>query len=188
MTPSGDGVVLVGLPGSGKSAVGRQLARLIGRRFVDTDDVVEELTGLTAAEHNIRSGDAGFRAVERHAIAVACRDRGTILATGGGSVIARSNRELLWRHGTVVWIDVPPAVLVERLRADPTPRPALQPYTVERFERLAVERAPYYRAADVWTYGSGAPPELAESLAARLQGPMRIARGEIATTLEAPPG
>ena len=54
----GDGVVLVGLPGSGKSAVGRRLAARLGREYVDTDDVVEQQTGLTAAEHNRRSGDA----------------------------------------------------------------------------------------------------------------------------------
>ena len=79
--------MLVGLPGSGKSGVGRYLAALLSRAFIDTDDLVEELTGLCAAEHNLRSCDAGFRAVEEDAIEHSCRHRGAGIATGCGSVI-----------------------------------------------------------------------------------------------------
>ncbi len=186
MTAPGTGVVLIGLPASGKSAVGRHLARLFGRAFVDTDEVVERMTGLTAAEHNIRSGDAGFRRVELDAVAEACRVPGTIIATGGGSVIARVNRQRLWRHGTVVWLDVPADVLVERLRADAIPRPALQPYSVERMEQLAEQRARFYRAADVWLDGRTDPRASAEHLAELLRAPMSVARGALGEAWEAP--
>ena len=178
----GDGIVLVGLPGTGKSAVGRRLAAALGRDFVDTDELVQQRTGLSAAEHNLRSGDAGFRAVEREAIPEACQRPGTIIATGGGAVIEAANRALLWCHGTVIWIAVPSPVLVERLKADPIPRPNLQPYRVERIDELLAAREPFYRAADIWIDGQDDPERLAARLVTLLTGPIGVARGVAGTT------
>lgn len=181
----GDGIVLIGLPGTGKSAIGRRVAAALGRDFVDTDELVEQRTGLSAAEHNLRGGDAGFRAVERQAIPEACQRPGTVIATGGGAVIEPANRALLWRHGTVVWIRVRSSVLVERLRADPVPRPNLQPYRVERIDELLAAREPFYRAADVWIEGEDDPKRLAAYVVMLLTRPIRVARGEAGTVAPA---
>ena len=160
--------MLVGLPGTGKSAVGRPLASALGRDFVDTDEVVEQQTGLSAPEHNRRSGDAGFRAVELDAVREACTRDGAVIATGGGAVIDPRNRERLWAHGTVVWIRVSPETLVRRLEADPVPRPMLQPYGVERMRELAAQRRAFYEAADVWVDGERDASLIAEELTAQL--------------------
>ena len=185
MRAADSGVVLIGLPGSGKTSIGRHLAAMLGRTFVDTDDLVQRLTGLSAAEHNLRSGEAGFRAVETDAVRAACRERGSVIATGGGSVILRSNREVLWAHGTVVWVRVPSSVLVERLGVDPVPRPMLQPYGVERMDELLAQRTRYYRAADIWIDGTPAPQAVARELHRLLVFGMPVARGAIAETLDA---
>ena len=183
------GVVLVGLPGAGKSAVGSELALRLGREFIDTDDLVERMTGRSAAQHNIVGGEAAFRAVERDAVEEACRHAGAVIATGGGSVIDPRNRELLWRHGTVAWLDVPVATLVARLSTHSVPRPMLQPYRAEKMEELYAARREFYQAADVWLDGSLPAEQLAASLVKVLTGAVRVARfpGAMTTVVGATP-
>jgi len=146
-----DGVVLVGLSGSGKSTIGRSLARVLGRPFVDTDELIaREGPGEGDAGARLRSlGEATFRAAETRAIGQAVAVGGAVVATGGGALDDPLNRWRLWEHGDVVWLDAPDAALLERVAGDPVKRPLLETDPVEAMAILRVQREPFYRAADV---------------------------------------
>ena len=121
-------ITLVGLPGSGKSAVGRRLAHRHGATFVDLDDVIEKTAGRSIPEIFAERGEPGFRALERQAVIdLGPADRGpavrTVVATGGGAVVDPRNRWDLYRGRAAVWLDVRPEVLAQRLRRSPTVRP-----------------------------------------------------------------
>jgi shikimate kinase/3-dehydroquinate synthase len=123
-------VVLVGLPGSGKSAVGRRLAHRHGATFVDLDDVIEKTAGQAIPTIFAERGEAGFRALERQAVDdLGPADRGPgvrlVVATGGGAVIDPRNRWSLYRGRVPVWLDVRPEVLAQRLRRSPNVRPLI---------------------------------------------------------------
>jgi shikimate kinase len=98
-------VFLVGPMGSGKTAVGRQLARRLGLPFLDSDAEIESRTGVDIAYIFEREGEAGFRARERDVIDALTREPGVVLATGGGAILMPENRERLAARGTVVFLD-----------------------------------------------------------------------------------
>jgi shikimate kinase len=122
-----DGIVLVGMPGSGKSSVGRIVAERLRRPFLDTDEIAARRLGMPVAAYIERHGAAQYRAVEAEAVAEACATPGAVISTGGGAVLDPLNRWALWHHGTVAWLDLPVDVLVARLQADDVPRPTLMP-------------------------------------------------------------
>ena len=123
-------VVLVGLPGSGKSAVGRRLAHRHGADFVDLDDTIEKAAGATIPEIFASRGEEAFRALEREAVAaLGPADPGpavrAVVATGGGAVVDPRNRWALYRGRVPIWLDVRPEVLAQRLRRSPSVRPLI---------------------------------------------------------------
>ncbi len=123
-------VVLVGLPGSGKSAVGRRLAHRHGATFVDLDATIEKAAGRPIPEIFAEAGEAAFRALERRAVEdLGPPDTGpeirTVVATGGGAVVEPRNRWALYRHRVPIWLDVRPEVLAQRLRRSPNVRPLI---------------------------------------------------------------
>ncbi len=123
-------VVLVGLPGSGKSAVGRRLTARHDARFIDLDETIENAAGQRIAEIFASEGETGFRARERDAIvALGPPSRSPrierVIATGGGAVVDPRNRWRLYRGRRVVWLDGAPEALAQRLRHSPNPRPLL---------------------------------------------------------------
>ena len=81
-----DGIVLVGMPASGKSSVGRILAQRLGRPFVDTDELVAQRLGMPVPAYLERHGEPAFRAAEADAVAAACSVDGAVIAAGGGAV------------------------------------------------------------------------------------------------------
>ena len=101
--PSGPLVVLVGPPGSGKTSVGRALARLTGRTFRDTDKDIETTAGRPIPDIFVTDGEPVFRAMEREAVAKALIEHDGVLALGGGSILAEQTRTLLMSH-TVVFL------------------------------------------------------------------------------------
>lgn len=149
MPEPGTGVVLVGMPGSGKSTVGRLVAQALGREFVDTDALFEARHGVPVPAYLTEHGEPAFRAAESAVVAEACAGRGAVIGVGGGAVLDPLNRWALWHHGTVAWLDVRPEALVARLGRDPVERPTLWPYTAEKLAAVLDARAPFYRAADV---------------------------------------
>jgi shikimate kinase/3-dehydroquinate synthase len=146
-------LVLVGLPGSGKTAIGRRLARRHGGFFVDLDEAIEAAAGRSIPDIFAAEGETGFRARERAAVAALgapdTRPELTrVIATGGGAPIDPRNRWRLYRGRVAAWLDGSPEVLARRLRHSPNARPLLQGRDpVATIRRLAVSRARFYGAA-----------------------------------------
>lgn len=139
-------VILVGMMGAGKTTVGRRLAARSGRRFIDTDRVLEERCGVTISTIFELEGEPGFRRRERALLAELVSSTGSVLATGGGAVLDEGNRRLLRDGGFVVYLKASAADLWLRLRRDRT-RPLLQtPDPRGQIERLLIERDPLYRS------------------------------------------
>jgi shikimate kinase len=139
-------IVLVGLMGSGKTTVGKRLAALLGRPFVDADDALEERAGRSIADIFATDGEDAFRQLETSLLEeLLDREDEPVIATGGGVVTRAPNRELLTGHpATVVWLDGSPAFLASRLQHQ-THRPLLVDADPrEVLTRLHAERAPLY--------------------------------------------
>lgn len=109
-------IFLVGPMGSGKTAVGKNLARRLGLRFVDSDAEIEARMGVDIPYIFEREGEAGFRARERDVIDALTRQAGIVLATGGGAILRPENRERLAARGTVVYLETSVRQQVERTR------------------------------------------------------------------------
>ena len=146
-------VILVGLPGSGKSAVGRRLAHRHGATFVDLDDVIEKANGRSIPEIFAERGEVAFRALERTAVedlGPADPDPGVqrVVATGGGAVVDPRNRWHLYRGRLPIWLDARPEVLAQRLRRSPNVRPLIAGRDpIGTIRSLARDRERFYSAA-----------------------------------------
>lgn len=140
------GLFLVGPMGAGKSAIGRELARVLDRPFFDSDLVIQERTGADIGFIFDREGEAGFRARERQVIDELTSIPDAVVATGGGAVLDAGNRDVLASRGTVVYLFTSVEHQLARTRAGKT-RPLLE--TADPAGRLAAlyaERDPLYRA------------------------------------------
>jgi len=143
------GVVLVGFMGSGKSSVGRELARRFGVPFVDVDAWIESATGCRVRDLFAREGEAAFREREKAALREVLSVKGCVVATGGGAFVDEENRVLLRSYAPVVYLDAAVETLLERLAAD-LGRPLLRGGDREEVVReLLSRRVPGYRTADV---------------------------------------
>ena len=98
-------IVIIGMPGSGKTAVSTMLAERLGRKIFDTDTIVSEKAGMTIPEIFAAQGEAGFRKLETEATAEVGKLSGNIISTGGGVVTVADNYELLHQNGVIVWIE-----------------------------------------------------------------------------------
>lgn len=125
---------LVGLPGAGKSTLGRQLARRLRKPFVDADTELEKRLGVSIATIFEIEGESGFRDREQDVIADLTAMEGVVLSTGGGAVIRPDNRVRLRDNGTVIYLHAEPVTLWARLRHSRN-RPLLQ--TADPLARLA---------------------------------------------------
>ena len=135
---------LIGPMGSGKSAVGRQLARLLHLDFIDSDDEIESRTGVDIAFIFEKEGEAGFRKREAAVIDELSLRSGVVLATGGGAVIEPANRSALGARGYVVYLKTSVDQQVARTRKG-RERPLLENTDPrETLERLMLEREPMY--------------------------------------------
>ena len=142
--------MLVGMMGSGKTAVGRRLARRLGWRYLDSDEQVEACTGRSVPEIFAAGGEAAFRREETRALGVAlATDEPVVVSVAGGAVLAACNRDRLRRDATVVWLRARPATLAGRV-GDGAGRPLLSPDPAAAISRLDAERRPFYaEVADV---------------------------------------
>jgi shikimate kinase len=150
-------IALVGLPGSGKSTIGRQLARRLGLSALDTDHVIEQRLGCSIREYFEREGEASFRDVEQAVIDDVTQSHNGILSTGGGSVLRLANREYLRSRCHVVYLRSSPEEIFRRLRHD-MQRPLLQvddPLT--RLRDLYDIRDPLYRETAHFVVETGRP-------------------------------
>lgn len=131
--------------GAGKTTVGRQVAKRLGRPFFDSDHEIVARTGVPIPTIFEIEGEDGFRRREAQTIAELSASQGIVLATGGGVVLSPENRRRLRDTGWVVYLNVPPAMLYERTRHDRN-RPLLQVADpLLRLEELYAIRDPLYR-------------------------------------------
>jgi shikimate kinase len=150
-------VSLIGLPGSGKSTVGRQLARRLQLPFVDSDHAIEERLGCTIREYFEREGEERFRDVEASVLDELSQHERGILSTGGGSVLRPANRKNLRERGQVVYLKSSPDELFRRLRHDVN-RPLLQVADpLSRLRDLYAVRDPLYRETAHFLIETGRP-------------------------------
>ena len=149
-------IFLIGMMGAGKTTIGSQLARKLKLRFVDTDHEIEARTGVHIPLIFEIEGEAGFRKREAQVLAALTQEDGLVLATGGGVVLDAQNRANLSDRGLVVYLDLSPEVLWERLRQDKK-RPLLQVADpLKRLREIYAERDPLYReVADIIIEGGG---------------------------------
>jgi shikimate kinase len=145
----GRSLYLVGMMGSGKTSTGRPLAERLGYGFVDADAVIEQAAGCSIAEIFQRDGEAGFRSLESQVLNAISQRHSLVVATGGGVVTQPENWGVL-HSGIVIWLDVVPDQLMQRLKADSTVRPLLQTADPEAdLNALLNERRPLYGEADL---------------------------------------
>ena len=99
-------IFLIGLPGSGKSAVGQEVARILGWNFLDTDDLLAQRMGMPTGEVLVKYGEERFRQIETEVLVDASEQECVVVATGGGIVIAEANRTFMREHGLVIYLRV----------------------------------------------------------------------------------
>ena len=158
--------------GAGKTTVGRLLARRLKRSFYDSDEEIERRCGVRVPVIFDIEGEAGFRARETQVIAELCALDNTVLATGGGVVLAEENRRIIAARGIVVYLHARPPHLWQRVRHDRN-RPLLATADPQKkLEELYAERDPLYReVADlVVDTGKQSVQMLAKDLLTRLEG------------------
>lgn len=143
-------IFLVGPMGSGKSTIGRQLAKALKRPFFDSDKEIEKRTGVTISWIFEMEGEEGFRAREKQVIAELSAKENIVLATGGGAVLAEDNRNLLRSRGKVVYLSSSIEQLYRRTSKDKS-RPLLQTDNPkQKIAQLLEQRDPLYKSvADV---------------------------------------
>lgn len=152
-------VGLVGMPGGGKSTVGRQLARRLGVEFFDTDAVLEQRMGMPIRSFFEAHGEDAFRDLETEALrgVLVGASGSRVFATGGGCVLREANRKLLREHAKVVYLHSTPEELHRRLRHD-TQRPLLQVKDpMARLRELYSHRDPLYREVAHFVVETGRP-------------------------------
>jgi shikimate kinase len=140
-------IYLVGARASGKTTIGRALAKALGYAFVDTDHYLTETSGMTVAEVVAAEGWEGFRRRESDALH-AVSAPGTVVATGGGMVLSGANREYMREHGTVFYLEVPVEIMAERLGNDPnaSQRPTLTGRSIiEEIKEVFASREALYQ-------------------------------------------
>lgn len=150
-------IIFVGLPGSGKTTIGRQLARRLDLPFVDSDHVIEHQLGCSIREFFAREGEDIFRDVEQQVLDDLTRTHHGVIATGGGAVLRESNRRHLHDRGQVVYLRSAPEDVYRRVRHDKA-RPLLQvDDPLARLRALFEARDPLYREAAHFVIETGRP-------------------------------
>jgi shikimate kinase len=164
-------VVLVGMMGAGKTAVGTALARILGVPFLDSDGEIEHAANMSISEIFARDGEEFFRRKETQVIERLLHGRPGILSTGGGAFMRDENRQLIHDHGVAVWLKASLDVLWSRVRHKDT-RPLLRtPDPYGTLKALAEAREPVYALANVVIESAAdqAVEDMAQKVLAALQ-------------------
>lgn len=151
-------LVLIGMPGCGKSGLGRILANRLGMNFADTDRMIEASEGKRISEIFAQNGQEYFRDRETFWITNAAEQDNTVIATGGGAVLREENRRVLRERGVVFFIDRPPELILASADLDDRPLLAGDP---ERIHRLYAERIELYLACADFRVKNERTPEQA---------------------------
>lgn len=142
-------IVMVGMMGAGKTAVGRALAARLGVPFLDSDEQIVEAANMSIAEIFERDGEAFFRAKESQIIERLLREEKGVLSTGGGAFLAEANRRMISEIGVSVWLNADLKLLWSRVKHKDT-RPLLRtPDPRATLKEIYDARVPYYSKADI---------------------------------------
>ena len=166
-------VVLVGFMGSGKTSVGRVLARRLCYRFEDMDRRIEERTGRAVADIFREEGEEAFREMEREEAQALASLPGRVVATGGGAFTRPATRALLQEGALTVWLRCDLERILARVPADGS-RPLAGNRDIMR--ALLADREPSYGMADVTVEATGTPEEVADRIVALVRGRRSPAR------------
>jgi shikimate kinase len=158
-------IILIGMMGSGKTTIGRRLARDIGADFLDLDREIERRNGVTVSTIFEIEGESGFRSREIQLLAELSQDVGKVMATGGGAVLSPLNRARLMASGSVIYLHAKPGLLYSRTRNDKS-RPMIQVADpLARITQLVEQRTPLYReVADVVIEASNDMSEIVDQI------------------------
>ena len=182
-------LALVGMPGGGKSTVGRHVARHLKRRFFDADAEIERRIGCPIRVFFEREGEPRFRDIEQDVLAELAGVPDAVLATGGGAVLREANRHALRERSTVVYLRSSPEELFRRLRHD-THRPLLQVADpLRKLRELFAERDPLYRETAHFVIETGRPsvPTLVNMILMQLELAGLLDAGQVPSPVEARP-
>lgn len=142
-------MVLTGFMGTGKTYVGRVLAKKLGTTFIDTDTLIEKDAGMSIREIFERFGEARFRSLEREAISRVSDQESSVIAVGGGAIVDPANLEALRRNGIVICLTASPETILSRVERN-SDRPLLQVNDkIGKIKELLSVRAPHYAKADM---------------------------------------
>lgn len=148
--PSRQSIILIGFRATGKTTVGRLLAKSLGWSFIDIDELLEASFGSSIAAIFAAEGESGFRDREAFALHETCSKNQCVIATGGGAILREQNRKLLRSSGYVVWLASSAETIWSRLQSDPTTsnrRPNLTAAGgLAEVRALLAERDKHYRA------------------------------------------
>jgi shikimate kinase len=161
-----DKIYLVGFMGAGKTTIARALGRVLGWRVEDLDERIESRERRTVAAIFSQQGEAHFRQLERQALTELLPERHIIVATGGGTFVQADNRAVMLADGSVAWLDLPLARVIERVPAD-----GRRPLAADRaqLEQLYTRRQLAYVQAHVRIDATGPVPEVLERVLAWVQ-------------------
>jgi shikimate kinase len=141
-------IYLVGFMGSGKSTIGKILAKKLNMKFIDIDEEIERIEGMKISQIFEKKGEKYFRDLEKKLITEFIKRKGYVVSTGGGLGADINNMENMKKNGVVVWLDVPLDIILKRTKKDKTERPLLnQP--VEKIKELYENRKKIYKMADI---------------------------------------
>ncbi|WP_287398382.1 shikimate kinase [Nitrosomonas sp. H1_AOB3] len=178
-------IILIGMMGSGKTTVGKLLANLVGKTFIDIDHEIQRRTGVGIPVIFEIEGEAGFRKRESEVLRDIVRQQNIVLATGGGAILHPDNRALLRQHGTVVYLCAPVTELRRRTYLDKN-RPLLQTGNVHaKLIELFTQRDPLYRETAHIIMDSGR--QSARAFVQKLIQKLRQSNQEF-TAVGSPPG
>ena len=149
---SAENIILVGFSGTGKTLVGREVARILGWQFLDTDAQIEGRAGKAVGRVFAEDGEPSFRLLEKEVLQEVCSGQGRVVSTGGGAVVDPENLELMLGRGFVVCLDALPETIQGRLAGNDEDtveaRPLLEgPEPLERIRDLKNQRQGFYSAA-----------------------------------------
>ncbi len=137
-------IFLIGMPGSGKSSLGKKVASNLGLPYVDTDQRIEQAFGCPTSQIFANYGEQAFRNAETNVLAQLSREPGSLVSTGGGMVLQDLNRAIMRNHGVIVLIDRPLEDILSDIKLNR--RPLLAQKGLPEVERLYYERIDIYRS------------------------------------------
>lgn len=156
-------IILCGFMGCGKTTVGKELASRIFYDFVDMDERIEFVTGMSIPEIFAERGEEGFRELETKVLAELCRGEGQVLATGGGALIRERNVQLAQQNGTIVFVNSEFHLCYDRIKN--SDRPIVQRCTRDELEELFNQRLPVYRnTCNIEIFNQHTPKDAAKAI------------------------